>query len=482
MAASASRALRRLLSSSAAPSPKAFATTFPLGLTGPGATDAFFTAALDLSQPLLERGSGDFMAAARADARARLRLRKNSRASPEVEASVREHLADATALSERFKLSGEVHDCEKTRAQLEGSFKRTGRLALLLGGKSVGKSLLLGELARRTDIVGTDGRPRAVVYVDARVFGADLSAGMEEAFAEEVGEVKRSGFFWGPRRTQAEREGEVPAASLVKFAATSVAVKGSLGLLSVEGSAKLPAATGASTLQRNLAALTRVVAAHAAKGLYLCLIVDEANLALPMPPAPSAAAAAPLLPEAQRNLQETKQLLERLVQLTKQTSAINVLLVTSEYAYPYRLRHGGFFSPSNLSEVFIASEVPPASMRALLTAKWGLGPRLSDVLLAYCGGHVHLAANALALLSQQLDAFRVEELAPEGDLGDIAWCLKEGGGRHGGNVEEAGGQRLCSRGVRERRLRAGPGARQCGRPDWHLCSRAGPARRTAGRV
>ena len=181
-------------------------------------------------------------------------------------------------------------------------------------------------------------------------------------------------------------------------------------------------------MQRNLAALTRVVAAHAAKGLYLCLIVDEANLALPMPPAPSAAAAPPLPPEAQRNLQDTKQLLERLVQLTKQTSAINVLLVTSEYAYPYRLRHGGFFSPSNLSEVFIASEVPPAPMRALLTAKWGLGPCLSDVLLAYCGGHVHLAANALALLSQRLDTFRVEELAPEGDLGAIAWCLEEGGG------------------------------------------------------
>lgn len=114
------------------------------------------------------------------------------------------------------------------------------------------------------------------------------------------------------------------------------------------------------------------------------------------------------------------------MQLTKQTSAINVLLVTSEYAYPYRLRHNDFLAPSNLSELFIAGEVPPAPMRALLTAKWGLGPRLSDVLLAYCGGHVHMAANALNLLSQRLDAFRVEELAPEGEAEAIARCLEEG--------------------------------------------------------
>jgi hypothetical protein len=114
------------------------------------------------------------------------------------------------------------------------------------------------------------------------------------------------------------------------------------------------------------------------------------------------------------------------VQLTKQTSAINVLLVTSEYAYPYRLRHDSFFSTSNLTELFIASEVPPAPMRALLTAKWGLGPRLSDVLLAYCGGHVHIAANALKLLSKRLDSFRVDEFAPEGEAGAIVRSLEEG--------------------------------------------------------
>ena len=91
------------------------------------------------------------------------------------------------------------------------------------------------------------------MYVDARVFGTDLSAGIQGALAEEAWEAMRSGALRGPRRTQAEREGEAPVTSLAEFAATSVAVKGSLGVLSVEGSVALPAATGESTAQRNLA-------------------------------------------------------------------------------------------------------------------------------------------------------------------------------------------------------------------------------------
>ena len=411
-------------------SSKAFATTFPYGLTGPGATDASYTAALDLSKPLLLRGSGDFMAAARADARVRLRLRKNSRASAEVEASVRQHLASATALSEDFKLSSEVHDREETRAALEGSCRQTGQLSLLLGGKSVGKSLLLGELAQRKDIVGAGGALRAVLYIDARVFGMDLAAGLLEALDDEIVEVSRSGYMYGARRTQAERRGRVTARSRSPAlpVLNKVTLKGSLGALGLEGEAALGASPGASLtiMQRNLAMLTRVVAAYNDKGLYLCLIVDEANLTFPMPPAPSAAAAAtPLPPEEQRTLLDTKLLLEGLVQLTKQANAMNVLLVSSEYAYPYRLRHGSFFTTSNLSDIFIASEVPPASMRELLQVKWGLGPRLSDVLLAYCGGHAHMAARALHKLSGRLDTFRVEELAPDGAGAAIARCLEE---------------------------------------------------------
>ena len=118
---------------------------------------------------------------------------------------------------------------------------------------------------------------------------------------------------------------------------------------------------------------------------------------------------------------------------------MNALIVSSEYAYPYRLRHDNFFTTSNLTDVFVASEVPPAKMRALLRDGWGLGPRLSDVFLGFFGGHVHMASHALAKLSTRLDTFRVEELAPDGAAGAIARCLEGavlGGGGSGAAAPE----------------------------------------------
>jgi hypothetical protein len=133
-------------------------------------------------------------------------------------------------------------------------------------------------------------------------------------------------------------------------------------------------------------------------------------------------------PQAQGQLADTQQLLEKLVQLTKQTRAMNVLLVSSEYAYPHRLRHDNFFTTANLTDVLVASEVPPGKMRALLRDGWGLGPRLSDVFLAFFGGHVHMASRALAKLCARRDTFRVEEVAPEGAAGATARCLEDAQG------------------------------------------------------
>ena len=99
-------------------------TSFPYGLTGPGASDKFFTARLNLESPLLLRGSGDFMAAARADARERLGLPQGLAAlgageALALEASVREHLSCAFRKCTAFLDSGRVHDREELRGALE---------------------------------------------------------------------------------------------------------------------------------------------------------------------------------------------------------------------------------------------------------------------------------------------------------------------------------------------------------------------------
>jgi hypothetical protein len=177
-----------------------------------------------------------------------------------------------------------------------------------------------------------------------------------------------------------------------------------------------------SAMQRNVMMLSKVVELAQAQGLYVCLVVDEANLALPMPPSDPHDRA--LSASEMERFKDTRLLLERLVLLTKQSNKMNALIVTSEYSFPYRLAHNGFFNCSNFTRPFFAGEVPPAAMRALLQDEWGLGPRLSDVFLAFYGGHVHLAAQALAELATQLDEFNCESVAPELASYDISVCLR----------------------------------------------------------
>jgi hypothetical protein len=402
-------------------------TTFPLGLTGPGTTHKYYTTALDMSAPLLNRGSGDFMEAARLDARERIGLSQSVKLSEKeslaVEASVREHLSSASCKRAAFLRSGVVHDREEiTAALVEGVFKSEGELALLLGGKSVGKSLLLAELARRTDIVGSDGAMRAVLYVDARRFNTNLAAGLEAALLGESKELSGEVLWtWlGNQVLSRRRPQEIRPEALASPTISSASVAAILRGIGIE--AMLNFSKKATTvMEANLEMLDRVVTLARKQRLYLCLVVDEVNLAFPTPHRQT-----PLSPDEQRMLSETKVLLERLVMLTKQTNAMNVLLVSSEYSYPYRLRHENFFNTSNISATLFAGEVPPAEMRTLLRDTWDLGPRLSDVFLAFYGGHIYMASRALPKLAAQLDAFKCTSVAPDGAVGAIAAALGSG--------------------------------------------------------
>jgi hypothetical protein len=187
--------------------------------------------------------------------------------------------------------------------------------------------------------------------------------------------------------------------------------------------AQLNFADNLSTMQRNIAMLSKVVELAQAQGLLVCLVVDEANLALPTPPN-SPRDRALLSPEKERLLMDTQVLLERLVLLTKQSNRMNALIVTSEYSFPYRLEHGGFFNTSNFTQSFFAGVVPPPEMRALLQEGWGMGPRLTDIFLAFYGGHVHMASRALTRLGNKLDKFDCESVAPELASHHISVCLR----------------------------------------------------------
>ena len=379
------------------------ATSYPHGLTSAGCTGGHYSASMDLGAPLLLRGSRDLMAAARADAQARLRLGADGAALSQGEArrlegeAVQAHLRQAAQACSRFLDSAAVHGREEIRAALGSVLLGKGRLALLQGGKSVGASLLLQELAGQQAAlgVGGDGARRVLLYVDARSCSGDLAAGLVAALERVALEQQRRCALALPTATSA------PLA---------------LAFLGAAASARLSLSGEPSAEDHSLALLAIAAQAARAQGYYLCLILDEASLFFPAPSGQPGAALTPAQLSAQRQL-------AKLVELTKQSRKMNALLVSSECAYPSRLRSSRFFNATNLTDTLFAGEVPPAAMRQLLVDCWGLGPRLADVLLALYGGHVHMAALALEKLSQQLDEFNCEEVAPSGVLGAIVDCI-----------------------------------------------------------
>ena len=115
------------------------------------------------------------------------------------------YLKTASRARSKFLDSGVVHNRDEFRRALLSVFESTGQFGLLLGGKNVGKSLLLSDLSH-TPIIGEDDVLRAVVKIDARTCGTNLTAGLVAAIGNEDREQKRAGIWSGPRRPQSSRE------------------------------------------------------------------------------------------------------------------------------------------------------------------------------------------------------------------------------------------------------------------------------------
>ncbi len=103
---------------------------------------------------------------------------------------------------------------------------------------------------------------------------------------------------------------------------------------------------------------------------------------------------------------------------------MSVLLASSEYTYPYRLKKELGFNLANIGKTVFAGEIPPGRMRELLVEKWGLGPGLSELCLAAYGGHVLYTDMALSKLLLQKQDFAAEDVCPPTVYSGIVECLE----------------------------------------------------------
>ena len=85
---------------------------------------------------------------------------------------------------------------------------------------------------------------------------------------------------------------------------------------------------------------------------------------------------------------------------------LNIILTSSEHAFPYRLgdpRLG--FDIRDLTGFIFDGEVPPNKMYELLTTKWGVGHNLAAALIDYYGGHIYDILGKLEELNSKGDWF-----------------------------------------------------------------------------
>ena len=101
---------------------------------------------------------------------------------------------------------------------------------------------------------------------------------------------------------------------------------------------------------------------------------------------------------------------------------MNVILVSSEHAFPNRLRHPRLsFSSNEINDYIFAGEVPPNSMYELLTYKWKMEPNLALAFIDYYGGNIFDVYKAIYRLSRDEERFC---LYNTGYFNDVRSCLE----------------------------------------------------------
>ena len=122
-----------------------------------------------------------------------------------------------------------------------------------------------------------------------------------------------------------------------------------------------------------------------------CIIVDEANKALPGLTQRDGSA-------------EADSALAAITRWTKETDQASVILISSEFGYPFRLLDNGLKLPT-IKKVIVIGEVLEADMMKMLQEEWGMTKSLAEKFYEYFGGDIYTTKQALDSLIEKEDNF-----------------------------------------------------------------------------
>jgi len=291
---------------------------------------------------------------------------------------VGQYLSRVQHKQQDFMKTNEVID----RGAFLQSFRKvlhSQQFSLVLGGKSLGKTLMR---VQTVDELENEANARlTVIDVNMRAQPS------KELFAAILGRIESKSSFLPAALQQ--------VASTFSGLASAVAVGANPGL--VAPAAATPISAGAKALVDLLTSsqrqktLSQLVGKFREEGNATCILVDEANLALPAGQSPE-------------DQQKAKQALQYFVMLTKEKKQAGVVLITSELGYPYRLQDCGM-NLKDITNIIIVNEVPEEDMVRLMNHTWGMSQDLAKEFFSYFGGNIFVCCAAVEQLASKGSGF-----------------------------------------------------------------------------
>ena len=313
------------------------------------------------------------------------------------ETDVQTYMKSSVALARSHMNSSKVVDRDAAIQTMMQSMEEPGLLTLVLGGKNLGKSFLRKTALQRSSAnlvaLSVDMRSRpGTNLLDSILVSANQS--WEEVADEE-----------GISAVLGSLSGIVSAAMVVQEnmgqAANPIAMLASNLVKTV-----VETATKKSFVRSAVDAfLARVNAGRK----QTAIVVDEANLALPG------------LANGEKERSEAKEALAAITQWTKQDMVASVVLISSEFAYPFSLQAAGL-DLRDIGRVMVIGEVPKDDMLQMLTSDWGMDDGLAQVFYDYFGGDIFTTKQALDQLIQKKEKFNPYAVV---DCPGLPSCVKD---------------------------------------------------------
>ena len=280
---------------------------------------------------------------------------------------VEEYLSNVEQLSREFIQSKHVVDREAFVAAIREAML-SKRFTLVLGGKNLGKTLVQKQTVR--DVENEVGEELIIFDIDMR---EAPDKPLFQAIFDRI--VQKKDKFQG---------------LLSKIFKTLLP-----DLVEVIGKGRRTAAFVEELVSPKQTLMEMILAIQQQNEFGTCLVVDEANLALPG--------------LADTDAVEATRSLQFFVMLTKQQQLASVVLISSELGYPFRLLACGM-NLQDIQNIIIANEVPRKEMVELMVNGWNMSADLAEEFFKYYGGNIDLCCRGVELLharGKDFDPFAV---------------------------------------------------------------------------